>query len=115
MSLLLTKDRDGGDGDLGWVTSLDNDACVWVDEVAAVGTTKQSLGDDRLLVERRLAVELLLQLTVAARAAKLIVEGFLRLVRWCELVSVALNGSPTEFRVHLFEDGHAERVAEWQQ
>lgn len=114
MRLLVPDDRDSYDGRLGWVTSLDDDVGVWLDEEVAVGAPKQCLGDDGVFVERRLGVELLLQRTLAARAAELAVEGILRFLRWAELVCVALNGSPSEFGVHLFEGGHVERVTEWQ-
>ena len=115
MSLLLSKDGDSYDGGFGWVTSLDDQSCVGIDEVVTVGAAKERLGDDGVLTKRCLGVELLLEDTVAARAAKLSVEGFLHFVRWCELVSVALNGSSTELGIHLFEDRHAKRVTEWQQ
>lgn len=114
MSLLLPEDRDSHEGCLCWVTSLDDDVGVWLDEVGAVGASEQRLGDDGVRVEGRSAVELLLELTLATRASKLAVEGFLRFVRWCELVCVALNGSPSELGVHLPVDGHVERVTEWQ-
>lgn len=114
MSLRVPNDRDSRDGGLCWVTSLDDDVGVWFDEVPTLAAAEQGLSDDGVAVERRPAVELLLQGALTAGAAELAVESFLRFVRWCELVFVALNGASTEFGVHLFEDGHVERVTEWQ-
>ena len=112
MKLPTSNDRDRRDGGLCWVTSLDDDVAMWFDEVPTLAAAEQSLGDDGVAVEGRPGVELFLQRAVAAGAVELAVERLLRLVCWCELVFVAFNGSSTEFRIHLFEDGHAERVAE---
>lgn len=114
MSLLVPQDRDSDHGSLCCVTSLYDEVGVRLEEERAVGATEQCFGDDGVFIERRLRVELFLQGTLAARAAKLAVESVLRLLCWCELVGVALNGSPSELGVHLFEDGHVERVTEWQ-
>lgn len=115
MKLLLTQDGDGGDWNLGWVASFDDEVAVGVDEVAAVGAAEKSLSDNGVFVKACSSVVLLLQRALAAWAAKLPVEGLLRFVRWCELVYVALDGSENELGVHLLEDGHEERVAEWLQ
>jgi hypothetical protein len=82
-------------------------ASEWLEKEATVGTAKQSVGQEVLIVPGGTPVELLLhEFTTAFAAAVQSIEELELLTLGRQLVGVPLDELEMKFRVELLEDGH---------